>query len=79
MAEPKLLFNIYEVAARLGVPVGTVQDLVTRHIIATHGSVYEQRIPVFEPRTVEQARRWLEKHGDKLLLTQSETKEQSHD
>jgi hypothetical protein len=70
MSEPKLLFNIYEVAARLGVSVGTVQDLMTRRIIRSEGSVYEQRIPVFTPTAVQQARRWLAEHGAELTLAQ---------
>lgn len=68
MAGPILLFNIYEVAARLGVTVGTVWELMERKVINSHGYVYEQAIPVFKEPTIDKAREWLAKHGDKLPL-----------
>lgn len=68
MAGPILLFNIYEVAARLGVPIGTVWELMERKVINSHGYVYEQAIPVFKERDITKARDWLAEHGDKLPL-----------
>lgn len=68
MAGPILLFNIYEVAARLGVPIGTVWELMEREVIRPHGYVYEQAIPVFKEPTIDKARDWLAEHGDKLPL-----------
>lgn len=64
----KLLFSLYEMSARLGVPIGTVLELMERGAIRPHGFAYEQAIPLFEEGDIKKARDWLAKHGDKLLV-----------
>lgn len=64
----KLLYNLYEMSARLGVSIGTVLELMERGAIRPHGFAYEQAIPLFEERDLDKARDWLAEHGDKLPL-----------
>lgn len=73
----KLLFSLYEMAARLGVPIGTILELVERGAILPHGFAYEQSIPLFEERDIEKARAWLAEHGDKLPLRASESEDEN--
>ena len=69
MSTSRFLMNIYELAARLGVPVGVSWELIERNVIQPKGRVYDTAIPVFDERDLNEARVWLEKHRDRLVLS----------
>lgn len=67
MTTPRFLMNIYELAARLGVPVGVGWELIERDVIRPKGRVYDSAIPIFDENDLDDARAWLDKYRDRLI------------
>jgi len=71
MSTPRFLLNIYELAARLGVPVGVGWELIEREVIRPKGRIYDSAIPVFDERDLDDARAWLDQYRDRLIVPDS--------